>query len=155
MVRPLTDADRTAIAQWRYGGELSLYSPGEGAAELRAPDHVALASPEGELLGYGTLGLEAQVPGGAYGDSTDALDLGLGLRPDLVGHGLGADALAAVIAHARQHGGTTRFRATVASANGRATALVMHAGFEAAHRFTRSRDGREFVQYVRAFDSEC
>lgn len=144
----MTDADRAEIAGWRYGGELSIYDPGAGAAELRAPDHVALASMQDELLGYGTLGAEAQVPGGLYPEDPGVLDLGLGMRPELVGCGLGSAALAAVMDHGASRL-VKRFRVTVASANLRATALVRHAGFRLTHRFERARDGRAFVQYER------
>lgn len=142
----LTDADREAIARWRYGGDLALYSPGEGAHQLRAPDHVALRTPTDPLLGYGTAGVEARVPGGLY-EGELVVDLGLGLRPDLVGAGLGAEALRAVIVWVRATRETSHVRATVAAENRRATALVLRAGFSASHQFTRPRDGRAFVQY--------
>ena len=142
----LTDTDRDAIARWRYEGDLALYSPGEGAHQLRAPDHVALRSPADPLLGYGTAGVEARVPGGLY-EGRLVLDVGLGLRPDLVGAGLGADALRVVIAWVRATRETSHVRATVAAENRRATALVLRAGFSASHQFTRPEDGRAFVQY--------
>ena len=86
-IRALSDSDREAIATWRYPGELAIYDPRGAAAELCAPDHVAPASADGTLLGYGSFGPEGQVPGGRYDAS--AIDLGMGLRPDLVGRGLG------------------------------------------------------------------
>ncbi|MCR9161660.1 MAG: GNAT family N-acetyltransferase [Nannocystaceae bacterium] len=147
VLRPLTDADRQSIARWRYPGDLAIYDPGPGAFDLRAPDHVALAS-DGDLVGYATLGTDAQVPGGDYGDSPGVLDVGLGIRPDLVGAGLGRRALTALL---REPLGrrVERFRVTVAAANPRATALVVRLGFEATHRFQRPSDGRAFVQYER------
>lgn len=149
IVRALHDEDRNEIAQWHYPGDLAIYDPGPGAADLRAPDHVALASPYGELVGYGTFGRQAQVPGGAYPVVSAAVDLGLGLRPDLVGMGYGADALFALIEEGKRRLAPARFRVTVASANARATALVERAGFRRAHRFERPTDEREFVQYER------
>jgi len=148
-VRPLTDADRAEIETWCYPGDLSVYDPGAGAAALRAPDHVALASPDGTLLGYGTLGAEARVPGGVYPESAEIVDLGLGMRPELVGRGLGSAALAALAEYAASSRSLSRFRVTVASANARATALVLGAGFEPTLEFERARDGRAFVQYER------
>ncbi len=149
VVRPLTDADREAISRWRYGGELSIYDPGPGAMELRAPDHVALADHAGTLLGYGTVGVEAQVPGGRYDADDAVVDVGLGLRPDLVGRGQGARALLALLALLEARSAPDRVRATVAAANPRATAFVRRLGFAPTHRFRRDRDGREFVQYER------
>lgn len=149
VIRPLTDADREAISGWRYGGDLAIYDPGNGALQLRGPDHVALASSDGTLLGYGTLGAEAQVPGGAYGSGADVVDLGMGLRPDLVGQGQGAAALLALIDEAERRLSLMQFRVTVAAVNGRATALVVRLGFRPSHEFERPTDGREFVQYER------
>ncbi|MEM7159918.1 MAG: hypothetical protein AAF799_44170 [Myxococcota bacterium] len=147
-VRPLTDDDRRAIATWSYPGALKIYDPGAGAAELRAPDHVALSTPGGELLGYGTFGVEARVPGGRYDDADDdeVVDVGIGLRPDLVGTGAGAGALLALLRAPRLQS-AARVRATVATVNGRATAFVLGQGFSATHVFVRERDGRSFTQY--------
>lgn len=149
-IRTLSDLDREAIASWRYPGELAIYDPGSGAAELRAPDHVALVSPDGTLLGYGSLGRQGQVPGGRY--DGDAIDLGMGLRPDLVGRGLGPAALSVLIDYAkRDH---DRVRVTVADANPRAGALVRDLGFAPSHRFARASDGRAFTQFEHDEDSD-
>lgn len=150
MTRPLVDADREAIATWRYTDALAIYDPGQAASELREPDHFALVREDGELIGYGTLGEEARVPGGQYGSGASIVDVGLGLRPDLVGSGLGASALDAVIEHARRVRLAGRVRATVAEANGRASALVTNAGFRPTFRFQRQSDGRHFAQFERA-----
>lgn len=148
-IRELDDADRHAIARWRYEGALAIYEPRDDAHLLRAPDHVGLVVNDGALLGYGTLGPEARVPGGLY-DDAQHLDLGLGLDPALVGRGYGHACMLALMAHARRERGTRCFRATVALVNPRATALVLAAGFVETHRFERDRDGRVFAQYARA-----
>ena len=149
MARPLSDEDRQAIAGWHYAGALTIYDPGQDAFALREPEHFALVDGEGALMGYATLGEQARVPGGTYESNPGVLDLGMGLRPDWVGRGLGARALGVVIAEASRRMSPSRIRATVAAVNGRATALVTHLGFQASHRFQRERDGREFVQYER------
>lgn len=41
-----------------------------------------------ELLGFCSLGKDGQVVGGSYDES--CVDVGAGMRPDLVGHGNGA-----------------------------------------------------------------
>lgn len=150
-IRPLTDDDRRVIAQWRYPAELSIYDPGSGALALREPDHVALAHADVLLLGYGTLGIEAQVPGGNYDERSGApvTDLGIGLAPDLLGRRYGAAALGALLVEATRRTPGTRARATVATSNARASALVVRAGFEATHTFVRAFDGRAFTQFER------
>ena len=149
-VRDLTDADRAAIAAWRYPGALSIYDPGEGAAALRSPDHVAFIDEHDDLLGYGTLGAEARVPGGCYEANEATVDVGLGLRPDRVGHRLGGLALEALAAYVGRDGSVRQLRATVAASNARATAFVRAEGFDERSRFVRQADGRAFVIYVRA-----
>lgn len=149
VARPLCDADREAIATWRYPGALAIYDPGPDAFALREPEHFAVGRADGELIGYATLGEQARVPGGAYELTPSVVDIGMGLRPDLVGEGLGATALLVVIEEAWRRLSPSRIRATVAAANGRATALVTHLGFQQSHRFHRSSDGREFLQYER------
>lgn len=145
VIRSLCDDDRRQIAGWRYGGDLAIYDPGPGAAQLRAPDHVALADREGVLVAYGTFGPEAQVPGGRY--DTTAVDVGVGLRPDLVGRGWGEAAVRTLIAQARARQAGEVVRATVAAVNGRATALMRTLGFRPAHHFERGSDRRRFVQF--------
>ncbi len=151
-VRPLTDTDRLEISTWRYVGELGIYDPGSGALELLPPQHVALVNAGGTLLGYGTMGPDARVPGGTYDSDETVVDLGVGLHPARVGEGHGAIALEALIAELERGGTTTRLRVTVAAVNGRATALALTLGFQASHRFTRASDGRDFVQYERPLE---
>ena len=105
VIRSLTDADRTAISKWRYPGDLAIYDPGRSAFDLTEPDHVALASINGALLGYGTLGTDARVPGGRYDPGDETVDVGLGLRPDLVGAGYGTPALLALLTEAARGSG--------------------------------------------------
>ena len=149
IIRPLTNADRESISGWRYEGDLAIYDPGEGALQLRGPDHVALADSDGYLIGYGTLGVQAQVPGGTYEGGGAVVDLGLGLRPDLVGCGHGPTAVRALMDDTQRRLSPERFRVTVAAPNKRATALVVGLGFHQSYAFTRASDGREFAQYER------
>ena len=58
------------------------------------------ADEEDALIGFCCFGFEGQVPGGDY--SQDALDVGIGMRPELTGQGLGYDFVAAVLAYAEK-----------------------------------------------------
>lgn len=101
----------------------------------------------GELIGFCCFGPEARVPGGEY--SPDQLDIGLGLRPDLTGRGLGPVIIGRVCEFARQRFGALEFRVTIASFNQRARRAWEKSGFEFSGEFNRSTDGEPFVQLSR------
>ena len=67
----------------------------------------------GGLAAFRSFGPDGQVPGGTYDDS--ALDTGGGLQPDLVGQGLGHEAVAAGLAWGRARYAPAAFRVTVAA----------------------------------------
>lgn len=148
---PMSEQAAREIVGWRYGGEYSLYDDaGEEDVKLFAdPDNRYAAIYDGDLLvGYYCLGEDAQVPGGDY--AADALDVGMGLHPDLTGRGLGAAILAAVLDHVREQQAVAAFRATVAAFNRRAQRLCQRVGFEVVNQFTSTVGNRlEFVLMIK------
>jgi RimJ/RimL family protein N-acetyltransferase len=155
---PLAERDADEILTWSYSGELAVYSfasdsPAERDAERRdlldpANAYHAVRDDGGELVGFCCFGPDARVPGGDYRES--ALDLGLGLRPDLVGQGLGTPFVQAILEFARREWSPPRFRLTVAAFNRRAMRVYERAGFEPVARFYRDTpagagQGAEFV----------
>jgi len=97
---------------------------------------------DGQLAGSRSLGADGQVPGGQYDD--DALDTGGGLRPDLVGQGLGRTAVAAGLALGRSHFAPLAFRVTVAGWNVRALRTVELLGFSRTSSFLATTGGGAF-----------
>ena len=99
-----------------------------GRAGRGAPSRSVPAS---GLAGFVCFGAEAQVSGardaGLY--VADALDIGLGLRPDLTGHGLGDAFVAACLDHARRTRHPRSLRLAVAEFNQRAIRVYERAGF--------------------------
>lgn len=130
-LRPITAAQAAAVAGWRYPAPYAVYDMGPGAVPgLLAPENAYHAVLDGtDLVGFCCFGPDAQVPVGrdAGWYRSDGLDVGLGMRPDLTGHGHGAGFLAAVLAEA-SHRATT-LRLTVATFNARAQHLYLSAGF--------------------------
>jgi RimJ/RimL family protein N-acetyltransferase len=118
------------------------------AGELTNPanHYYSITDKDGELVAYCCFGPEGRVPGGTY-DST-ALDVGMGLRPDLTGQGRGSQFLHAIAEFAHQRYAPTAFRVTVAAFNSRALRLCRRAGFREVQRFNRERDGLRFVILV-------
>ncbi|MFN8495214.1 MAG: GNAT family protein [Caldilineaceae bacterium] len=156
---PMTaDAART-ILYWRYPEPYALYNlKAENEAEelgyFLEPhyDYHALHDETGQLVGFCCFGQEGQVPGGDYSEA--ALDIGLGMRPDLTGQGLGDAFLAAILAFADQEFAPKCLRATIAKFNGRSMRVFAKAGFQPIQTFlSRSEPPREFVVMVKEVDS--
>jgi RimJ/RimL family protein N-acetyltransferase len=154
--RPMTETDARAILAWRYDEPYAIYNADptareEGIAALLDPANAyfAAVSPDDGVVGYCCFGPDARVPGGDYADP-DALDVGLGLRPDLTGGGQGLGFVRAMLAFGRAHFAATRFRMTVAAFNVRAQRVYARAGFGVAGRFTRGGmpDGPEFLLLI-------
>jgi ribosomal-protein-alanine N-acetyltransferase len=126
-VRDLTVDDIADIATWRYDGPWSVYDsdgrldPAEGYWAV-----VETAGEAEQLVGFACLGADARVPG--LPEAPGLLDVGLGMRPSLVGQGAGRDFAAAVLDFAATRG-ATGLRAVVQDWNERSLRLVARLGF--------------------------
>ena len=134
--------DRTAaeeIIGWRYDAPYSMYDG--DTADVQAmlqPEYryQAVRDRDDRLVGFWNFGDDARVPGFAYSDA--ALDVGVGLRPDLTGHGLGIHFVRAALDFARREYGAQSLRVTVAAFNRRALRLTRALGFGEVGRFART-----------------
>lgn len=150
---PLRRAAIDTIAAWRYEPPYDLYNlehppTAEAVAYFLDPTYAyhEIQNEAGELVGFCTFGIDAQVPGGDY--SVDALDIGMGIRPDLTGRGLGATFASAVITFAVAHYAPPRLRVTIAAFNQRAQRVWQRLGFQLVAHFGRSQDGMPFVVWL-------
>lgn len=109
--------------------------------------HALVDALTNELIGYCCFGPEARVPGLETDDAV--VDVGVGLRPDLVGGGWGPAVTASVLNHGAQLYAGHAFRVAVHAWNERSLRTVRHAGFQEHHRL-KLPDGREFVVLIRA-----
>lgn len=165
-VRGMKRADAEAIATWRYPAPYDIYDSAPAGAQWEmlaataayyadpAHRYFAVDDESGELLGFGCFGMEAQVPGYDYTES-DALDIGLGIRPDRVGGGRGAAFLAAILTHALTTDNPTLFRSTVATFNERSARTFLRAGFEKVASFrSRTSSPMDFDVYIHRNDRQ-
>jgi ribosomal-protein-alanine N-acetyltransferase len=143
-----------SILGWQYDPPYDGYNPGAGDVEEMVrvfldPEYAyyALLTAEGELVAYCCFGADARVPGGDYG--ADALDVGLGVRPDLTGQRRGSMYVQTVLGFARRAFSPSVFRVTVAEFNGRALRVWEKAGFRRVQRFRREGDDQVFLVLVR------
>jgi RimJ/RimL family protein N-acetyltransferase len=148
--RPAEEADIRAFSAWRYEPPYDVYNEDTEDSStlvryfLDPQVHcTAVTDESGELVAYCTFGPDGQVPGGDYGDP--ALDIGLGVRPDLTGQGRGSSYVSAVIEFARATFAPRALRVTVAAFNRRALRVWERAGFQRVQTFERQRDGMPFV----------
>ena len=137
---PMTQGEAEEIAGWHYPGEYAFYDADfipEGMGELLDPaqrrdEYHAARNADGELEGFAQL---EPVAG--------ATEIGLGLRPDLTGRGLGQAFTGAVIDLARAHG-AGRITLAVAAFNARAIRVYERCGFVETGRHTRRLGDRDW-----------
>ena len=138
--RQMNEADANGVAGWRYGPPYDFYDSAadpEDLAELLDPerrkDAYFSVLDRGDLIGF--FQFEAR---GA------ALELGLGLRPDVTGMGVGLGFLAAGMGFARERFAPERFTLAVATFNGRAIRTYERAGFRRGETYTHETNGGRY-----------
>jgi [ribosomal protein S18]-alanine N-acetyltransferase len=90
--RELTVEEAEQPLGWLYPEPFSTYDA-EGVLD---PEHGFFAVEEdGELVGYGVTGQEARVPG--VDEEAGTIDVGYGMRPDLIGRGRGRAFVGAIL----------------------------------------------------------
>ncbi len=151
---PIDEVNARDILSWRYDAPYNLYNSGpdnaeEGMRVFLDPQNAyyTITDERGDLVAYCCFGPDAWVPGGDY--TVNALDIGMGVRPDLTGQGHGLRYVKAVLDYGRRTFAPTAFRVTVAEFNKRALRVLKKAGFRAVQAFQKEQDGRVFVVLMR------
>jgi ribosomal-protein-alanine N-acetyltransferase len=147
-LEPITRADAEEISRWRYEEPYSMYDGDPvSVASLLKPRFLyhSVYDERGELAGYFCFGEDARVTAGrqlGVYDKEPALDVGLGMRPNLTGQGLGTEFVLAGLRFAKEAYTPPAFRLTVAAPNLRAVSVYERVGFEAVEAFgARTPDG--------------
>jgi ribosomal-protein-alanine N-acetyltransferase len=145
----MTQDEAEAIADWRYEPPYDFYDwPADErdlalllSAQARVGSMFAVRDGSGELIGFF-----------GYERNDDVVVVGLGLRPDLTGRGLGASFVAAGLDFARERFAVQRFRLSVAVFNMRAIKVYERAGFVRTRTFDHETNGGvfRFVEMERA-----
>lgn len=140
------------ILNWQYDTPYDFYNMsynGEALKELLDATYYTVFNEQNGLIGYFCFGENAQVPGGnlvnAYKE--DAIDIGLGLRPDLTGVGLGYEFIQSGILFAREQFNPSKLRLSVALFNQRAIKVYTKAGFVEEKRFINKNREKE-VEFI-------
>jgi ribosomal-protein-alanine N-acetyltransferase len=141
---------------WRYPPPYDIYNEAEVSPQERenivrficdpVNGYSAMLDERGQLFGLCSNGFDAQVEGGDY--SEDALDVGLGLKPDRIGRGLGGDVVRQILLYYHGLFRPQKFRATIAAFNRRSQRVFEKNGFQRVMMFQRT-DGADFYIYMR------
>lgn len=149
---PMSESLAGQILAWHYPAPYDVYNPTGGAAglaELMNGEYYAAVGDSGQLVGFCCFGPAARVPAGEVAGCYQqlALDVGLGLRPDLTGRGLGACFLAAVLQFAGTLDHVNLLRLTVLQFNQRAIRVYLRSGFAVSDQFdlVRADGARSFL----------
>jgi [ribosomal protein S18]-alanine N-acetyltransferase len=147
--RPMAQAEAEAVASWHYPEPFSFYdwtADADDLAELldpalRGDAYFAVGNESGDLVGY--YSFKQEEPG--------TLVIGLGLRPDLTGRGLGAAFVVAGLDYARERFPAEEFSLAVAAFNQRAIKVYERVGFEPVRIYMHRTNGAdwEFVEMRR------
>ena len=146
----LSPENAKMITLWRYPPPYDLYDLSErDLLGFINPDYRyhQVEDQDGLLVGYCCFGEDATVPGGDYKvGEPEILDVGVGLKPELTGKGLGKNFVRAVVDYGIINFGPEKLRVTVARFNQRSLRTFLGLGFEITRTFTRDLVEIEFCQ---------
>lgn len=141
-IRPSLDADVLEFISWRYEPPYDVYNinddPAEAIEYFLGPGTGCHTLCEDDVVvGFFTLGSDGQVPGGDY--RQDAIDIGMGVRPDRTGAGEGIRYVKSVVDHVVAAFDPSVLRVTIAAPNIRAQRVWAKAGFCEVSQFDADR----------------
>ncbi len=137
----ITQAEAEEIAEWRYEPPYDFYDADADHRDLaelldpvlRGDRYYSARDATGQLIGYF-----------GFSQVDDVVGVGVGLRPDLTGRGLGKAFLEAGLAFAREQFAPSRFKLSVAEFNVRAIKVYERAGFVTTRSFMHETNGGLF-----------
>jgi [ribosomal protein S18]-alanine N-acetyltransferase len=152
---PMAAVDAAAVASWRYPPPYDVYDAageavGDAGPAYPPPDergfgYYVVRDRAGAVAAFVCFGPEGRVPGQTGDDTT--LDIGMGVRPDLLSSGLGSTLVPLVLEEAVRRFAPLRVRTAVAAFNERSLRLCARAGLLERRRFSGPRD-QPFVELV-------
>lgn len=154
-IRSMDENSAQSIVTWRYEDEYRIYNMEYSEQlinELLCGDYYAVFNGlTEELIGFYCFGKAAQVPVGnafrAY-DDNEYIDIGLGMKPDYCGIGLGLGFILQSLAFAKRELHIDRFRLTVALFNSRAIKLYKKIGFIEEISFKRTSGREDTIEFL-------
>lgn len=130
--RELTADEAERPLGWRYPGRYATY---DALGPLGAGRGFFAVEDDGELVGYGCIGIEARVPG--VEEETGTIDVGYGMRPDRIGRGRGREFVGAVLDHVMERHPDATLRMSILEWNERSRRVAEAHGFRVVGRVGR------------------
>ena len=147
---PANETTAREFVGWQYEPPYDFYNSQPEEVEKLVQYNIdpannvyAMFDQDDKLVGYCSYGRDAQVPGGDY--SEEALDIGMMIKPELTGQGLGATFAGEVIKNGVGKYAPKKLRVTIAAFNKRAMRVWQKNGFKQTQTFKRDGGGMEFV----------
>ncbi|MED1952677.1 GNAT family N-acetyltransferase [Brevibacillus centrosporus] len=133
--------DAIEIVSWKYPEPYSFYNfedTQELMDELLDGTYFSVRDSRNQLIGFFCFGKNAQVPAGFAAGlyvGENVCDIGLGMKPELTGLGLGAAFMKRGMEFAVKHYAPSQLRLSVAAFNKRAIRLYEKMGFQEVGSF--------------------
>ena len=139
--RQMEDAEATQISGWHYEPPYDFYDARSDPDDLRE-----LLDPKLRKDAYFSVFDEGGVLVGLFQFEREGttVDVGLGMRPDLTGQGLGIGFLLAGLQFARERFSPEGFTLSVATFNERAIRVYERAGFKRDTEYKHNTNGGEY-----------
>lgn len=152
ILTPMRQRHMYEVRNWRYCDEYSFYNLPEAQEPPEHPDEfikgccLAALDAKGRVAGHLHYGEDARIPTEeGYIYTPDRIDIGLGLRPDLCGQGLGRAFVELGLDYARAQLDAQRFRLSVAAFNRRAIKTYQRCGFVEVAQVTNAYFKNGFI----------
>ena len=154
---PIKEEHAKDILTWRYPIPYDFYNPPQDdhgefyVKQFLRPEFAfhSILDVAGDFVGFCSFGIDGQIIGGDY--SLDALDIGLGMKPDFTGQGYGGRFFKAIEDFSMQGYHPQSIRLTVAIFNDRAMHLYKSFGYHKLSGFVDPKNSVDYVILVKHF----
>lgn len=154
---PIKEVHAKDILTWKYSIPYDFYDPPQddfGAFYVKQflrPEYAfhSILDAADDFIGFCSFGIDGQIVGGDY--SLEALDIGLGMRPNFTGQGYGELFFNAIEDFARQNFHPVSIRLTVATFNCRAMHLYKSFGYLDLSSFTDQKNDVDYKILIKHF----
>lgn len=143
-IKSMTKMHAWEISNWKYDGIYSFYNRPTASkptvdGDTPINNSFVIYDNHGSLIGHFHFGSDAQIPTiENFNYSSDYLDIGLFLHPELCGQGYGVQFISFIIEFAKQQCCSKKFRLSVAAFNERAQKVYEKVGFNKTYEVTNS-----------------